>query len=235
MEISIFSGNDEEEGFNDLNGQIGSTIKRKSAGKRNEEDAAPDPTGPGVTSDYGSASDVITQQLSGSRTEALSSLEEDISMRSKSPGLSNKSDEVKIPNQDRRSAEKSNGNKSPRGSPRNVEPDDRSSSGKSIRQSPAKSKSDPRSAGSRSPRGSTKNGTSEPRSSQENIDLGDISLDLDDGENSGEGGVSFETWPPKSEAEGKTDLNLDTDPGGLALLLNDHNCVVSRSGFVYDS
>ncbi|KAL5260745.1 hypothetical protein ACHWQZ_G010783 [Mnemiopsis leidyi] len=165
-ELSL--GNDEEDRFNDLNGQIGSTIARKSAGKRGEDNTAV----PFVTSDYGSASDVITQHLSGSRTEGLSSLEEDSSMRSKSP--SNKSEEAKLPGQEK-------------------------SSGIS-----------PGSKGSKSPGSSPRSGWS-----GDNVDLGDISLELDGSEKNGEGGVSFASWPP-NEKEGKTELNLDMAGGAEA-------------------
>ncbi|XP_063679214.1 uncharacterized protein LOC134814847 isoform X2 [Bolinopsis microptera] len=206
-ELSL--GTDEEDGFNDLNGQIGSTLPRNSAGKPSADEARPDPTGPGVTSDYGSASDVITQQLSGSRTEALSSLEEDISMRSKSPESLNKNEEIK--NQGRRSAEKFNSENnrkamSPIDSPRDGY---RSSSGKALKGSPTKSESSPRSSKSKSSRGSPRNRASD---SQENIALGDISLDLDGGDGD-EGGVSFESWPPATEDQGKADLNFELDSG----------------------
>ena len=49
----------------------------------------------GLTSDYGSASDVITHQMSGSRTGPLSSLEEDASSRSRSPRARRDSDGTK--------------------------------------------------------------------------------------------------------------------------------------------
>ena len=143
-------------------------------------------------------------------------------MRSKSP--SNKSEEAKIPSQGRRSADKSNSEKSysklsPRSSPRSGGAAYRSSSGKSLGGSPTKSNDGvPSSTNRESPRNSPRSGSSGHRGSQDNVDLGDISLDLDGSDNNGEGGVSFESWPPKNEEEGKAELNFDmpeaADAGG---------------------
>ena len=135
-------------------------------------------------------------------------------MRSKSPESSNKNEEMK--NQGRRSAEKFNSENnrkamSPRDSPKDGY---RSSSGKALKGSPTKSESSPRSSKSKSSRGSPRNRASD---SQENIALGDISLDLDGGDGE-EGGVSFESWPPATEDEGKADLNFELDSGGWLIV-----------------